>query len=165
MELDEAETEGEPVPMPSAWSYLKDSSPTLTCFARESFTTVGVSQYMPQLDSASYKETIALGLADTTQGAVEQASELMAGQEGDTREGAAQGTVELQASNLTGSSDEVSVTLDDALSLEGGSEEDGAEVGEIEQYDADYPVVDASLVADTTNVIAAALAQIMDPTT
>ncbi|MBP3873934.1 MAG: M28 family peptidase [Lachnospiraceae bacterium] len=165
MELDEAETEGEPVPMPSAWSYLKDSSPTLTCFAGESFMTVGVSQYMPQLDSASYKETIALGLADTTQGAVEQASELMAGQEGDTREGAAQGTVELQASNLTGSSDEVSVTLDDALSLEGGSEEDGAEVGEIEQYDADYPVVDASLVADTTNVIAAALAQIMDPTT
>ena len=31
--------------------------------------------------------------------------------------------------------------------------------------DTDLPIVDAELVADTTNVIAATLAQIMDPAT
>lgn len=53
-------------PMPDAWSYLKSSTPSLSAFAGVSANTVTLSQYMPELDRASYEETIALGLAEAT---------------------------------------------------------------------------------------------------
>lgn len=175
--LEELETEGEPVPMPSAWSYLKSDSPTLTNFGGVPFTTVTVSQYMPELDGASYEETKALGLADTTLGAVNQAMvQVQAGTLETNADGTAAGIVELQDSNLTGSAGVEMVALEGASSLELEAAEDGMEMErldmeEIDETEAlsfdgdDFPVVDASLVADTTNVIAAALAQIMDPAT
>lgn len=170
--LDEAETEGAPVEMPSAWSYLKDNSPTLSSFAGESFTTVAISQYMPDLDGASYEETKALGLANTTLGAVDEAKAqaLSAETQGSTLEtnadGTAAGTIALQDSNLTGSADEPLVQLEDAPSLEMsdmGESSDMPGMEPVAEPATSVTVVDAALVADTTNVIAAALAQIMDP--
>ena len=167
MELDESETEEEPVPMPSAWSYLKGNTPTLNSFAGASFQTVILSQYMPELDGASYEETKALGLADTTVEAIDQAMAQVISGEGTTPETNPDGTVALQDSNLTGSADDM-LPLEDASSLEMSDEGEGFEMPGMEVADDDelyLPVVDASLVADTTNVIAAALAQIMDPAT
>ena len=140
MFLDEEETESEPVPMPSAWSYLKDSTPTLTTFGGGSYPAVSVSQYMPELDGDSYEETKALGLADTTLAAIEQ----LAAAETYSQENTAGAdiTVQPEQAYMTGAAD-------DSVPLEKPS----------------VPVVDASLIADTTNVIAATLAQIMDPTT
>ena len=140
MYLDEEETESEPVPMPSAWSYLKDSTPTLTTFGGGSYPAVSVSQYMPELDGDSYEETKALGLADTTLAAIEQ----LAAAETYSQENTAGAdiTVQPEQAYMTGAAD-------DSVPLE----------------DPSVPVVDASLIADTTNVIAATLAQIMDPTT
>ena len=172
MELDEEETEGEPIPMPSAWSYLKDSSPGLSSFANASLPTVMVSQYMPDLDGASYEETKALGLADTTLETVNQVMAEVASATAETspdsQDASSAGVVQLQDSNLTGSADET-VALEEASSLEDTGE--GGENAELpgmeeaaKEYD-DLPTVDAALVADTTNVIAAALAQIMDPAT
>ena len=172
MELDEEETEGEPIPMPSAWSYLKDSSPGLSSFANASLPTVMVSQYMPDLDGASYEETKALGLADTTLETVNQVMAEVASATAETspdsQDASSAGVVQLQDSNLTGSADET-VALEEASSLEDTGE--GGENAELpgmeeaaKEYD-DFPTVDAALVADTTNVIAAALAQIMDPAT
>ena len=172
MELDEEETEAEPVPMPSAWSYLKDASPTMSTFGGASYPAVTLSQYMPELDSASYEETKALGLADTTLEAINQAQALvlgesMAGTQETSADGTAAGTIQLQDSNLTGSADET-VPLEDAFSLEEGTPEDGASDlpgMEVPEEEAWLPTVDAFLVADTTNVIAATLAKIMDPAT
>ena len=172
IELDEEETEGEPIPMPSAWSYLKDSSPGLSSFANASLPTVMVSQYMPDLDGASYEETKALGLADTTLETVNQVMAEVASATAETspdsQDASSAGVVQLQDSNLTGSADET-VALEEASSLEDTGE--GGENAELpgmeeaaKEYD-DFPTVDAALVADTTNVIAAALAQIMDPAT
>lgn len=193
LEMDE--TEAEPIPMPSAWSYLKDSSPTMTTFADHSFPTVRVSQYMPSLDEASYQETIALGLADTTLGAVDEAMAIAQGMEGTSQDvvletnadGTAAGVVQPEDSNLTGAADELSMYPEDA-SLEMnpgetiGAEEGAADLPGMEPAPADlpgmegaamafgmgyddFPTVDPVLVADATNVIAAALAQIMDPAT
>ena len=166
MELDEEETEAEPVPMPSAWSYLKDTSPTMSTFGGSTYPAVTLSQYMPELDSASYEETKALGLADTTLEAINQAMALAAdGTQETNADGTAAGTIQLQDSNLTGSADET-IPLEDAFSLEGGEEDaDLPGMEEIPEEEPWIPMVDASLVADTTNVIAAALAQIMDPAT
>ena len=166
MELDEEETEAEPVPMPSAWSYLKDTSPTMSTFGGSTYPAVTLSQYMPELDSASYEETKALGLADTTLEAINQAMTLAAdGTQETNADGTAAGTIQLQDSNLTGSADET-IPLEDAFSLEGGEEDaDLPGMEEIPEEEPWIPMVDASLVADTTNVIAAALAQIMDPAT
>ncbi len=184
------EPQGEPVPMPSAWSYLKDSSPTLSTFADQSFTTVTVSQYIPDLDSQSYEETKALGLADTT---VEAINEMNAAT-GQTADGSAEasdasaeaqpqtnadGTVLLEDSNLTGSADESQSEPGSADAAQSSAEADAAQTGAaqadetvqgeteeefmMDEEALDIPVVDASLVADTTNVIAAALSKIMDP--
>ena len=225
-ELDEAETEteSEPVPMPSAWSYLKDSSPTMASFASQPFPTVKISQYIPQLDAASYAETISLGLADPAPGEGEAAAapEQVPGAEASPEvsqetnaDGSVAGSLQLEDSNLTGAADDAAEGLpgmeaddaaaglpgmeaDDAAAGLPGMEADDAAAGlpGMEADDAasglpgmepadsaadptgmddledsggmDYteiPVVNASLVADTTNVIAAALAQIMDPAT
>ena len=191
IELDEPETEGEPVPMPSAWSYLKDSSPTMSTFANHPFPTVRVSQYMPDLDAASYQETLALGLADTTIGAVDEAMARVQGIETGTdvvlqtnADGTPAAAIEPEGSTLTGSADEGALEPGemsfpemnpaDALGSQEGAPADlpgmeaaglpGMEASGPVEYD-DLPVVDASLVADTTNVIAAALATIMDPAT
>lgn len=51
-------------PMPDAWSYLKSSTPSLSAFAGISANTVTLTQYIADLDRASYEETIALGLAE-----------------------------------------------------------------------------------------------------
>ncbi len=193
MALDEDETEAPDVPMPSAWSYLKDSSPTLTNFANQSFTTVAVSQYMPDLDAASYEETKALGLADTTVDAVNQAQAIVA-ENADAstaaaapQDAAAQtnadgsaATIQLEDSNLTGSADDT-LSLEQDTTLQGtdAAAPDGASIEEPapdsaaadvpdaisaeEESSVDIPVIDAVLVADTTNVIAASLAKIMDP--
>ena len=146
----------EPVPMPSAWSYLKDSSTTLSTFSDGSIPAVSVNQYMPDLDGASYEETKALGLADTTL-------------ESFDLPGSVEGVVQPEESNLTGSADEVAA-LEDTASLQMDSQEESYDdidmPGMEEEYeDMDLPLVDAVLVADTTNVIAASLAQIMDPAT
>ena len=119
----------EAVAMPASWSYLKDSSPTVSSFAGESFTTVAVSQYMPSLDSASYEETKALGLADTTMETVNLVMARLpprfeAGAGGkdrapDSQDASSAGVVQLQDSNLTGSADET-VALEEASSLEDG---------------------------------------------
>ena len=122
---------------------------------------------MPELDGASYEETKALGLADTTVEAIDQAMAQVISGEGTTPETNPDGTVALQDSNLTGSADDM-LPLEDASSLEMSDEGEGFEMPGMEVADDDelyLPVVDASLVADTTNVIAAALAQIMDPAT
>jgi hypothetical protein len=214
LDEEETETEGEPVPMPSAWSYLKDSSTSLASFADQPFPVVKVSQYMPQLDAASYEETIALGLADTTSGAVDEAVALESGAGSETApditvetnaDQTAAGTVQLEDSSLTGSADEITVSLEEASSLaesadaqaDGTDPQAGAQAAQPDQATAgdpaaqealpgmdsqdalpgmdtpatesglynDYPVVNASRIADTTNVVAAALAQIMDPAT
>ena len=137
------------VPLPAAWSYLKGSTPTMSSFANASINSVTLSQYIPSLDSASFEETIALGLAP--------APEQMAADAG------APGVVELEASNLTGAADEV-VELEDASTLEGSAEADADLPGmDVDVVPSDYPVVDAELVADTANVVAATLAKIMDP--
>ena len=182
----------EAVAMPASWSYLKDSSPTVSSFAGESFTTVAVSQYMPSLDSASYEETKALGLADTAvveidgakaQGlGIAQSSEANAGMpdadgtagagvEGaDAAAAAGEAAVEPEQSDLTGASQEAPAAFEDGSSME-LTAEDGYEIEVSEEYmeeedeDRYVPTVDAALVADTTNVIAAALANIMDPAT
>ncbi len=174
MALDEEETEGEPVPMPSAWSYLKAETPSLSKFAGQSFPAVAISQYMPDLDAQSYEETKALGLADTTLDAplpAEGDAALQA--EGDAAAPEAEAAIELEDSNLTGSGDEAPVTLEDAATLQtDAAPEDAAAAAENtdaipteETESVDLPEVDAALVADTTNVIAAALAHIMDPAT
>ena len=137
--------EASQVPMPDAWSYLKGSTPTMNSFANASINSVTLSQYMPSLDSASFEETIALGLAE----APDQMS--------------ADGVVELEASNLTGAADEF-VELEDASTLEGSAEGEADLPGmDVDFVPSDYPVVDAGLVADTANVVAATLAKIMDP--
>ena len=185
LELDEAETEGEPVPMPSAWSYLKDNSVTLSSFADYSCPAVTVSQYMPDLDGESYEETKALGLAGSTQeeAGQEETAETSAGTNaegfvqledsnltGSAREAAdaQEDFVRLEDSNLTGSADEASAAGEGSAVGTDGQQEDydlpGMEAG-MDEEDPDYPLVDADRVADTTNVIAAALAQIMDPAT
>ncbi len=137
------------VPMPEAWSYLKGSTPTMNSFANASIHSVTLSQYMPALDSASFEETIALGLAE----APDQTS----------ADAGADGVVELEASNLTGAADEL-VDPENALTPEGSAEE-GADLpgSDVNFVPSDYPVVDAELVADTANVVAATLAKIMDP--
>lgn len=159
---EETETEAEPVPMPSAWSYLKDSSRALSSFTDAAITTVTVSQYMPELDSESYEETKALGLADTTLDAIRQAMAQVSAQ----ADAGGAAVVALQDSSLTGSADEP-LPLEDASSLEmaGGEEPYDLPGMEAEEEEPWLPTVDAELVADTTNVIAAALAQIMDPAT
>ncbi len=63
--LDVVDVEAAPIPVPSAWSYLKQATAT-DIFAGASIPTVTLSQYMPQLDGADYDQTKALGLADTT---------------------------------------------------------------------------------------------------
>ena len=163
--LDETETEAEPVPMPSAWSYLKDSSHALSIFTDASITTVTVSQYMPELDSESYEETKALGLADTTMDAISQAMAQAASQSSLPQAGTS-AAVELQNSSLTGSADET-LPLEDASSLEMDGREESHDLPGMEEESEEVwiPTVDATLVADTTNVISAALAQIMDPAT
>ena len=163
--LDETETEAEPVPMPSAWSYLKDSSHALSSFTDASITTVTVSQYMPELDSESYEETKALGLADTTLDAISQAMAQAASQSSLPQAGTS-AAVELQNSSLTGSADET-LPLEDASSLEMDGREESHDLPGMEEESEEVwiPTVDATLVADTTNVISAALAQIMDPAT
>lgn len=190
MTLGEEETQTPDVPMPSAWSYLKDSSPTLTNFANQSFTTVAVSQYMPDLDAESYEETKALGLADTTVEAVNQAQGIVtentdtaAAPQAVTVQGNVDGSaaaIQLEDSNLTGSADDtLSLEQDTALQGTDAAAPDGTSIekpapdsaaanapdaiaAEEDSY-VDVPVIDAGLVADTTNVIAASLATIMDP--
>ncbi len=160
--LDETETESEPVPMPSAWSYLKGTSPALSNFANQSFMTVAISQYIPDLDSQSYEETKALGLADTTVDSISQMQAYV--DEAAGSENYSDSVIQLEDSSLTGSADDsLSAPAPEAdpeaedptLQLDGLDEEDYL----------DYPVVDAALIADTTNVIAASLAKIMDPAT
>ena len=92
--------------------------------------------------------------------------------------------IEPEGSTLTGSADEAAIEPGemsfpemnpaDALGSQEGEQADlpgmeaaglpGMEASGPVEYD-DLPVVDAALVADTTNVIAAALATIMDPVT
>ncbi len=206
------ETEAEPVPMPSPWSYLKDSPPTLESLTEASFPSVTVSQYMPELDAASYEETKALGLADTTLEAAQQAAAEAAGAYSEdnaigaeaagtdgtdagsaSTDGVPEDAIQIQDSNMTGSADET-LLMEDGTYMEMPEGDASLEVSEgdtnlempegsaglenpspdaipmdaipseLDEF-IDIPVVNATLVADTTNVIAAALAQIMDPAT
>ncbi len=173
--MDEEETEAEPVPMPSAWSYLKSASPTLNNFANESFTAVTISQYMPDLDGQSYEETKALGLADTTVDAINQmqnyVEESTDGQIPDVSSnpdnGASEEVIQLEDTNLTGSADDSAADPGAAPADPNAAEADPNAVQLDDSWEEapDYPVVDADLIADTTNVIAASLAKIMDPET
>lgn len=158
MVLDEPETEGEPVPMPSAWSYLKDTSPALATFANQSLTTVAVSQYMPDLDSQRYEETKALGLADTTFDTVNQVQAYV---EAQAAEGYVDSAIEVQDSVLTGSADDSMEIAEDGSAPADPAAAQPDAITE-EEY-LNMPMVDAILVADTANVIAATLARIMDP--
>ena len=154
-----AETETEPeegfIEVPSAWSYLKDSTSAHGTFANASFTAVTVSQYTPDLDQPSYEETKALGLADdTAEELAQDRAEVVEQAVGRSDAEPADAIVVLEDSNLTGSSDE---------------EEDGEwvefEVDEMDSYDADFPIVDAYAIAQLTDVLSASLARVMDPKT
>ncbi len=181
--MDEEETEAEPVPMPSAWSYLKSASPTLNNFANQSFTAVSISQYMPDLDAQSYEETKALGLADTTVDAINQMQayieESADGQIPDVAtgsdSGASEDVIQLEDSNLTGSADDSAAdpgaapadpnAADPNAADPNAADPNAAQSEDSWEEDPDCPMVDAALIADTTNVIAASLAKIMDPAT
>lgn len=166
--LDEEDPAAASVPMPSAWSYLKADSPSMTHFADASFTTVTVSQYIPDLDAQNYEETKALGLADTTVEAINEAMQQNSGDPAST-DGSESSAVTVEDSNLTASADEAAAPSEDgaAASPEGEAAASSEDTSSLQEEAAlDYlPEVDANRVADTVNVIAACLAHIMDPAT
>lgn len=133
---DESETEAELEELPAAWSYLKDDKSTQSAFASGSLTAVTLTQYQPGLDREEFEATKALGLSlDPAQSA------------------GTQDVVALEDANLTQSSD-------GSAQAETAAEEEGDD--QIEWYADSYPLADPDLIAQTTDVVTAAIAHVMD---
>jgi len=149
---DETESEDEDEEEPAAWSYLIDDSSMNSAFGNAGFTAAVLTQYCADLDRELFERTKELGLAESkSEDGIEAATDE------ESPETDASGAVVLEEANLTQAED---AALQDGIEIEADSE---IEV-DLEEYDADTPIPDTESIAHTTDVVAAVLAEIMDPT-